>query len=167
MNRHARNSATKTLQWSGETRTHNVTSQAALPIELHSIPSCGTDTSYSNTTVTLESRSHFIFCDRNSLIKPHASSYPGPSHFQEFPKSPTTTPHGQWSYLFGKVFCRSLLVGCIFCKWENRGDRNRTGDLLCIRQVLYQLRYAPITAFQRLAPMFFVPCVALWSFLSK
>lgn len=80
---------------------------------------------------------------------------------RSFPKSPTTTPHGQWSYLFGKVFCRSLLVGCIFCKWENRGDRNRTGDLLCIRQALYQLSYTPITAFQRLALVFIVPCVTL------
>lgn len=43
----------------------------------------------------------------------------------------------------------------------NRGDRNWTGDLLCIRQVLYQLSYTPITAFQRLALVFIVPCVTL------
>ena len=28
------------------------------------------------------------------------------------PESPTTTPHGQWSHLSGKVFYMTLLVGC-------------------------------------------------------
>ena len=30
----------------------------------------------------------------------------------DFPELPTTTPHGQWSHLSGKVFYKILLVGC-------------------------------------------------------
>lgn len=48
---------------------------------------------------------------------------------------------------------------------SNWDIRNRTGDLLCIRQVLYQLRYIPLTAIRRLALVFIVPCVTLCGYL--
>ena len=44
----------------------------------------------------------------------------------DFPELPTTTPHGLWSYLSGKVFYRILLVGCVSCLVEKqaRSDSN-------------------------------------------
>lgn len=110
----------KPCKWSDETRTHNVTLLAALPLELHSIPFCGTDTSYSKTIVTLEARSHFIFCDRNSHIKPPVplrTRYTS-GNFPELSAYYSLTPV---ALISGKVFYRTMLVGRISCsveKWE-------------------------------------------------
>lgn len=42
---------------------------------------------------------------------------------RDFPELPTTTPHGLWSYLSGKVFYRIWLVGRVSClvgKWQEK-----------------------------------------------
>ena len=113
----------KPCKWSGETRTHNVTLLAALPLELHSIPFCGTDTSYSKTIVTLEARSHFTFCDRNSLIKPPVrfmtrlvrTSYNTSRNLPELTAYYSLSPV---ALISGKVFYRTLLVDRISCSVE-------------------------------------------------
>ena len=67
------------------------------------------------------------------------------------PESPTTTPHGQWSHLSGKVFHMTLLVGCISCLVEKSVSRDSNPKHICVLSVdllllLCPLSYIPITA---------------------
>ena len=134
----------KPCKWSGETRTHNVTLLAALPLELHSIPFCGTDTSYSKTIVTLEARSHFIFCDRNSLIKP--LSLPGVSKITDYYSSRSMVLSLWKSFL--QDFASRLPYPV---RWKSRTEATRTLILQFWKLLFSQLNCRPMCGLYRLS----------------
>ena len=68
------------------------------------------------------------------------------------PESPTTTPHGQWSHLSGKVFYMFLLVGCISCLVEKsvRLDSNQQ-----------RIHVLSIDLFMPLCPLSYIPITVI------